>query len=365
MKFQYKPVYLLFVSVLLTSLLLTACQPAAAPAPTAQPAPVEVQPTDAPAAPAAPAATEAPTAEPVVELSPVRYGGQLYPEEYLLKGVPALFTDAGLQVEHTLFSSATEGNQALISGAVDINVASDSKTVALFSAMPDQVVIIGVVQRGDRYSTLVRPDSSYTSWYDLKGKQVGIRMGTGAEQVVRRYFEKVGDLKWEDFQWVNLKVEDSIAALTSGSIEAFTAWEPTPAIAEAQGAGKVMMSYGDIALTPVLLNTTVKYAESHRAEIVHFLAAHLAKAEMIKSDPKKSAELAAQAASAQGATVDPAAFEKIFTRVDFSLDLDETVIAALQDTANFLVSTGEIKEVPTLKWDASYLEEARKLVEGN
>lgn len=339
---------------------LAGCQTAApaAPAnPTSAPAQVE-QPTQPPAP------TQAPTQEPTKELTTLRYGGQLYPEEYLLMGDPQFWADYGLKVEHTLFSSATEGNQALISGAVDVNVASDSRTVALFGALPDQTLIIGVVQRGDRYSTIVRPDSPYQTWYDLKGKKVALRNGTGAEQVVRRYFEQVGDLKWEDFEWVNLKVEDSIAALSNNSIEAFTAWEPTPAIAEAQGAGRVMMSYGEVALTPVLLNTTVKYAESHRAELVHFLAAHLAKARMIKEDPQKAAEIAAQAASAQGATVSPDTFQRIFERVDFSLDLDDNVIAALQDTGQFLYTLGEIKEQPEFKWDVSYLEEAQKLVDG-
>ena len=317
---------------------LAGCQPAtpAAPAnPTSAPAQME-QPTQPPAP------TPAPPQEPTQVLTTLRYGGQLYPEEYLLMGDPQFWADYGLKVEHTLFSSATEGNQALISGAVDVNVASDSRTVALFGALPDQTLIIGVVQRGDRYSTIVRPDSPYQTWYDLKVKKVALRNGTGAEQVVRRYFEQVGDLKWEDF----------------------TAWEPTPAIAEAQGAGRVMMSYGEVALTPVLLNTTVKYAESHRAELVHFLAAHLAKARMIKEDPQKAAEIAAQAASAQGATVSPDTFQRIFERVDFSLDLDDNVIAALQDTGQFLYTLGEIKEQPEFKWDVSYLEEAQKLVDG-
>lgn len=291
----------------------------------------------------------------------VRYGGQYYPEEFLLKGHPQFWEKYNLSVEHILFSSGTENNQALISGEIDINVGSDSKTVALFGAIPEQALIIATVQRGDRYSTIVRVDSPYESWYDLKGKTVGTRLGTGAEQVLLRYFDQTEDLSWDDFEWVNVKVEDMTAALASGTIEAFTAWEPTPAIAESQGVGRVLRSYGDIAVVPVSMHTTVEFAEEHREEIVRFLAAHLDKVEMINSDPDQAAQLAAEAASAQGTDVSSDAFKRIFERVDFSLEFDEDALASIEDTAQFLYEQGEIDAVPEFRWDRSFLEEAKKL----
>ncbi|MBN1122367.1 MAG: ABC transporter substrate-binding protein [Anaerolineae bacterium] len=295
------------------------------------------------------------------QTEPLRYGGQYYPEEFLLAGKPDFWEMYDLNVEHLLFSSGNEGNQALIAGEVDVNVGSDSKTVALFNAMPDEMLIIATVQRGDRYSTMVPVDSTYESWEDLKGQPVGVRLGTGAEQVLLRYFEETDGLDWNDFEWVDLNVEDMTAALENGSIQAFTAWEPTPAIAEAQGVGRVMRSYGDIALVPVSLHTTVSYAESHRTELVRFLAAHIAKVELIESDPEQAAQIASEAASAQGSEASPETFLKVFERVDFSLDVDENVIAALQDTAQFLYDQGKIESIPEFRYDTSFLEEAYEL----
>jgi len=291
----------------------------------------------------------------------INYGGQYYPEEFLLKGKPDLWEKYDVVVNHTLFSSGTENDQALLSGEIDINIGSDSKTVALFNAIPDEALILAASQRGDRYSTIVKIDSPYTSWHDLKGKVVATRLGSGAEQVLRRYFEMEEDLAWEDYEWVNLKVEDMTSALADGSIEAFTAWEPTPAIAEANGVGKVIRSYGDIAKVPVFIHTTKLFAETHHDEIVRFLAAHLDKAEMIKNDPQKAAEIAAQTASAQGSDVSAETFVKVFQRVDFSMDLDADVLASLADTAQFLKDAGEIDAIPEFRYDSSFLEEAKKL----
>lgn len=294
------------------------------------------------------------------EMDVIRYGGQLYPEEYLLKGKD-FWSEYGLTVEHTLFSSGSENNQALISGAIDVNIGSDSKSVGVFNAMGDKIVIIAASQRGDRYSTMLSEDSTITSWYDMIGETVGIRLGTGAEQVVRRYFDKVGDLKWEDFQWVNLKVEDMAAALADGSIASFTAWEPTPAIAQATTNAKVMMSYGDIALTPVVIHTTVEFAETHREELVAFLRGHIEKMLLIQNDVDEAAKIAAEAASAQGAVVSPEVFKTIFERVNFSLEVDEDVIASLEDTAQFLKNAGAVDTIPKFNVDTSFLEEAMKL----
>ena len=294
-------------------------------------------------------------------LETILYGGQYYPGEFLLKGLPSLWDTYDIGVEHILFSSGTENNLALIAGNIDINVGSDSKTVALFTAIPEDVVILATLQRGDRYSTIVPVDSSYETWYGLVGKTVGTRLGTGAEQVLLRYFDLIADLSWDDFNWVNIGVEDMSAALANGSIEAFTAWEPTPAIAESQGIGRVLLSYGDIALVPVSIHTTLEYAETHREEIVRFLAAHLDKVALIESAPRLAAELAAQAASEQGSDVSPDAFLTIFQRVDFSLEFDESVLASIEDTASFLFEKDKIDFIPEFRWDGSFLEEAIQL----
>jgi len=260
-------------------------------------------------------------------LSEITFGGQYYPGDFVLKGDPGLW--GASNVEHILFSSGTENNQALIAGDIDINVGSDSKSASLFDAIPDEAVIIAIMQRGDRYSTIVQSGGGFDDWESLKGETVATRLGSGAEQVLRRYFDETDGLAWEDFEWVNLKVEEMAPALQNGSIVAFTAWEPTPAIAEAQGVGDVMRSYGDVAQVPVAMHTTRAYAEDHRAEIVQFLAAHVAKVELIE--------------------------------VDFSLSIDDDALASIDNTVAFLYDQGKINTQPTIRSDPSFLEEARKL----
>jgi sulfonate transport system substrate-binding protein len=291
----------------------------------------------------------------------LRYGGQHYPCEYVLLASPELWSSRGVAVDHTLFSSGAEGNEALIAGSVDVNCGADTRTIALFNAIPDEALIIGLIQRGDRYVTVVRWDSPYRTWDDLMGKTVATRLGTGAEGVLRQYYSREG-YEWEDFQYVNLKVEDMIASLDRGQIEAFTAWEPTPAIAEARGIGRALMTYGDVSAAPVCLHTTRTFARENEEALVRFLAGHLDKAKLMREDPAEASRLASSAASSMGGSVSPEAFETVFTRIDFTVDLDPVAIESIREMAEFLYQQGKISVKPELSWNASFLEQALRLV---
>ncbi|MFQ6051239.1 MAG: ABC transporter substrate-binding protein [Candidatus Hydrothermarchaeota archaeon] len=295
-----------------------------------------------------------------VELPAIRYGGQYYPGEFLLYGKPDFWSKYGIKVDHKIFSSGGENNEALIAGIVDINCGADTRTISLFNAIPEQALIIGTVQRGNRYTTIVRADSDYESWEDLKGKKVATRFGTGAEGVLRKYYKREG-YNWEDFEYVNLKVEEMISSLEKGLIEAFTAWEPTPAIAEARGIGKVLRTYGDVALVPASIHTKKEFAYKNEDSLIRFLAAHLDKADLIKNNPKEASKIASSAARKKGIEVPPEAFEKVFNRINFQIEFGNEVIEAIYDTAEFMVEAGKITKIPKLAWDTSFVEKAKEL----
>lgn len=291
----------------------------------------------------------------------LRYGAQYYPGEFLLLGAPDLWERYDLHVQHLIFSSGSENNQALIAGRCDVNCGSDSKTVGLYSILGDEIVVIATIQRGDRYATIVKSDSPYRDWHDLRGRVVATRLGSGAEQVLRRYFDQADDLAWNDYDWVNLKLEDMIPRLVAGDIEAFTVWEPTAAMAEDQAVGRVLRSYGDISPVPVCIHTTATYMRAHRSELVKFLAAHLDKAELIRSDPERAAQIAAAAAQKRGQNISAGALERVFRRIDFSLAIDQSVRAAVQETAEYLFEIQKIDKIPRIRFDTTLLEEARAL----
>jgi len=61
----------------------------------------------------------------------------------------------------------------------------------------------------------------------LKGKKVGIAIGTGSEIFWRRLLDKLG-LNPADYTQVNVEAPEMLAAIERGDIDAFAVWEPWP-----------------------------------------------------------------------------------------------------------------------------------------
>ena len=61
----------------------------------------------------------------------------------------------------------------------------------------------------------------------LKGKKIGIAMGTGSEIFWRRMLERK-NLKLTDFTMVNVEAPEMLAATERGDIDGFAVWEPWP-----------------------------------------------------------------------------------------------------------------------------------------
>ncbi|MHA1354713.1 MAG: ABC transporter substrate-binding protein [Candidatus Heimdallarchaeota archaeon] len=288
------------------------------------------------------------------------YGGQYYPGEFVLKGNPEYWEQYGLNVEHRLFASAKESNDALLAGQIDVNCGSDSKTVALFSSDPDNFVLIGTVQRGDRYSTIIADDAVYADWGDLVGETVATKFGSGAEQVLRRYFDTQA-YEWDDFDWVDMDVTAMASALDTGQVSAFTAWEPTPSLAVDQGIGKVLRSFGDIALTPASIHANKDFAYNNPEKIVAFLAGHLEKYDLITNDVATAAADASAAAETYSTDISAGAFTLIFGKIDFTVEFNESIIESIYDTAEFMLNAGKITEVPDIVWDIRFVLAAKEL----
>lgn len=175
-----------------------------------------------------------------------------------------------------------------------------------------------------------------------------------------KYIKDCLDSNWVSSAgpYVDQFEQDMADALADGSIASFTAREPTPAIAQVTTNAEIMMSYGGISVSPVLIHTTREYAQSHQKELVAFLHGQLDKVVLINSYVDEALKIATEVASTYGYDISPEIFKVIFERVDFSLEVDDDVIASLIDTALFLKNTKTIDEIPEFYVDSSFLEEA-------
>jgi NitT/TauT family transport system substrate-binding protein len=195
----------------------------------------------------------------------------------------------GLEIEAPTFGGDAKVEQALTAGEVEIGFCAGPSMAYRVKGVP--AVAVAVIA-GPPYSFVIatRPDSPLKSAADLKGKRVGITTaGSGTYWMVRELSRREG---WglEGIVPVPLGEQRArAAALKNGDIDASVMTSMAAFDLEANHAGRILLSYGDIikdyithlvlasdkliATNPDLLRRFLKgwfesvaYMKTHRAE---------------------------------------------------------------------------------------------------
>lgn len=117
------------------------------------------------------------------------------------------------------FLKGTDVNFFFQRGDLDLAVAGDWPTIA-FAANHD-ILVVGLAKQG--FSAIVSKNVSRLE--DLKGKRVGVALGTTAHYGLLVALESV-KLKETDVTLIPLENNEVGEALAQGRVDAFTAWEP-------------------------------------------------------------------------------------------------------------------------------------------
>jgi sulfonate transport system substrate-binding protein len=146
-----------------------------------------------------------------------------------LKGLP-------FHLQWDDFSSGPPLLAALTSGDLDVGLVGDTPPVFAAANHESIRIVAASSEQGDVADAIVvPPGSSVRSVAQLKGKKVAVAEGTSANYTLLRALKKAG-LSWSQITPVYLQPAEALAALRSGSIDAWAVWYPFVALAENQGA---------------------------------------------------------------------------------------------------------------------------------
>lgn len=139
----------------------------------------------------------------------------------------------------------TGGQLALQAMAADqLDLAQTSEIPPLFASLSNgggNFKIIATVESNNlNQALIIGPNSKIKSVADLKGKKVGYIQATTSQYFLLKMLKEAG-LTWKDITPVNLSPSDGLAALLSGSIQAFAVYG-NQITADLQQGGKVLES---------------------------------------------------------------------------------------------------------------------------
>lgn len=129
------------------------------------------------------------------------------------------------------FQSGPPLIEALNAGAIDFGYTGDTPPIVAQASGVDFVYVASIPQPGASNAILVRNDANIHSLADLRGKKVALVKGSSAHNVLVQVLKKA-NVGWSDVTPVYLQPADAGAALRSGSVDAWSIWDPFYALAE-------------------------------------------------------------------------------------------------------------------------------------
>jgi sulfonate transport system substrate-binding protein len=155
--------------------------------------------------------------------------------------------DVPYTIEWKEFPAAAPLLEALSAGAIEVGLVGDAPFTFAAAARVPVKAIAAIRQSRAGLAVLVPKTSEIKTFADLKGKKIGTGRGSVGHQLLLAALEKHG-LTANDVQLVFLLPSDAKVAYSSGSIDAWSTWEPYVSQEEVLfGARRVITGEG---LTP-------------------------------------------------------------------------------------------------------------------
>jgi ABC-type nitrate/sulfonate/bicarbonate transport system substrate-binding protein len=177
------------------------------------------------------------------------------------------FEKEGLPVKITNFASGSTAADAFKTGKGSVIVAGDLPTIRLW-----QQNFIGIAPQA-HYNTLsvIVARNSIKSPADMKGKKVGVLIGSTSEFFIKLYLAR-GGMKPTDIDMINLRPAEMVTGLARGDIDAFVIWQPFGwrAVAAVKDT-HIVTTAKEYFEEWEAITTSKEYAADHEAELGAFL----------------------------------------------------------------------------------------------
>jgi len=253
-----------------------------------------------------------------------------------------LFADNGLNATVRNYDTGVGTIDALLKGEVNIAWAAEYPFVTrVFDK--EKISIIGVIDRFSYFYLLARKDRGIIKPQDLKRKKIGLSKGTISEFYLGRFLALNG-LAIKDLSVVNVAPSEFVNALASGSIDAIIAWRPFANEIRKKSSDRVVewsVQSGQAAYGVVVARND--WIGAHTELVNRFLKSISQAEEYLIRQPAQ-----AKAVIQKWMKYDDASMANAWAENQYSLCLDQSLVAAMEDEARWMIknSLTSEKQVP-------------------
>lgn len=146
----------------------------------------------------------------------------------------------------SVFPAGPQLLEALNAGALDLGSTGDTPPIFAQAAGTPLTYVAVISGSGAGSAVLVPQDSPLQSVAELKGKKVAFQKASSSHLLTVRALEQAG-ISYEDIEPIFLAPPEARAAFESGSIDAWTIWDPFRAAAIEELGARALVEGSEVA----------------------------------------------------------------------------------------------------------------------
>ncbi|MCL5949074.1 MAG: NrtA/SsuA/CpmA family ABC transporter substrate-binding protein [Candidatus Bathyarchaeota archaeon] len=248
------------------------------------------------------------------------------------------FVANGLNVSYKNYASGLAAANGVLNGQVDIAAASEFVLVG--KALSNvNISTFGSIDKVINEYVVARTDLGINNISDLKGKKIGVSLGTSTEFYIGSFLELNG-IDISQVTLVNVPPPQTPAALANGTVDAVIAWQPNiNTIENLLGNRVVMWPAQSNQAYYVNAICTSNWAVTHPELITRFLKSINQAESYLINNPNNAKAIVANSLNYSAAYVD-----SIWSSHQFALSLNQPLVSAMENEARWLISNNRTSE---------------------
>jgi NitT/TauT family transport system substrate-binding protein len=253
------------------------------------------------------------------------------------------FAAEGLKVTLQPHNSGLSALDAVIANQAEIATVADTPVMFAVTRKVPLAIVATIASATHSHGIVARRDRGVSAAADLKGKAIGVPLGTDAHFLLNVILAGHG-IAPDEVRVSNVKPENMVAALSTGQIDAIAIWDPWLSQAgKAAGASSVMIYPEKGFKLDFNLVGRRDFVRNRPAAMQKLLRALLRSERFLEAQPQ-----AARAIIVAATNSDPASFDAVWPNFNLRLTLSQSLLTILEDQARWAISSGltEAKDVP-------------------
>lgn len=261
------------------------------------------------------------------------------------------FKDEGLDVSFQSFPHGKVTLNALTEKKADFAVSSETPFVHAVMGGAEISTIAVTIKAHDHLAVVTRKDKGIQSTKDLKGKKIGVTIGSNGEYFLDTVLLLNG-LQRSEIESVHLRPGQMFDALMNGEVDGIATWNPQMYKARKELGDQGNIFYAEGLYSPFFLVATRKdYIASNPETVARVIRALNKSSIFISENLHESHRIVAKHLN-----IKPAILDELSAKYDFSLSLEQSFLITLENQSEWAIKNNlSDRIIPPDYFDYIYL----------